>query len=115
MIGPLGSGGILFEDIEVWFVENGSSHHITRMRSMFLSVLETGSYFHVKSGVCTMHAVKGVGCARFQLDSGGSLEVEGVIYVPGLNFLSVSALEDMGYAIMFEDGKGHIRSEREDT
>jgi hypothetical protein len=29
MIGPLGSGGLVFEDIEVWFVDNGSSRHIT--------------------------------------------------------------------------------------
>jgi hypothetical protein len=46
-----------------------------------------------------------------------SLEVAGVMYVPGLkvNFLSVSALEDMGYAVMFEDGQVLIRSEGADT
>jgi len=27
-----------FEDIGAWFVDSGSSRHITRMRSMFLSV-----------------------------------------------------------------------------
>jgi hypothetical protein len=85
------------------------------MRLMFLSVLETGSDCHVKSGVRTMHAVKGVGCVRFQLESGGSLEVAGVIYVPGMKLLSVSSLEDMGYAVMFEGGQVLIRSEGEDT
>jgi hypothetical protein len=51
--------------------------------------------------------VKGVGCVRFQLESGGSLEVDEVMYVPELrvNFLSMSTLEDKGYAVMFEDGK----------
>jgi hypothetical protein len=63
----------------------------------------------------TMHAVKGVGCVRFQLESGVSLEVAGVMYVPGLKLLSVSALEDMGYAVMFEDGQVLIRSEGADT
>jgi hypothetical protein len=82
---------------------------------MFLSVSETGSDLHVGSGVDTMHAVKGVGWVRFQLESGGSLEVAGVIYVPGLKLLSVSALEDMGYAVMFEDGQVLIRSEGADT
>jgi hypothetical protein len=60
-----------------------------------------------------MHAVKGVGCVRFQLESGGSLEVDEVMYVPELrvNLLSVSALEDKGYAVMFKDGQVLIRSE----
>jgi hypothetical protein len=64
-----------------------------------------------------MHAVKGVGCVRFQLESGGSLEVDEVLFVPELkvNLLSVSALEDMGYAVMFEDGQVLIRSEGADT
>jgi hypothetical protein len=67
----------------------------------------------VSSGASTMHAVKGVGCARFQLESGGSLEVDEVMFVQELkvNLLSVSALEDMGYAMMFEDGQVLIRSE----
>jgi hypothetical protein len=39
------------------------------------------------------------------------------MFVPKLkvNFLSVSALEDMGYAVMFEDGHVLIRSEGADT
>jgi hypothetical protein len=40
---------------------------MTRIWSMFLSVSEKDSDYYVKSGVRTMHAVKGVGCVRFQL------------------------------------------------
>jgi hypothetical protein len=85
------------EDSGAWFEENGSSCHMTGMRSIFLSVSETGSNCHVKSGVCTRHAVKGVGCVRFQLESRVSLEVDEVLYVPKLrvNLLSVSTLTDM--------------------
>jgi hypothetical protein len=81
---------------------------------MFLSVSKKDSYYYVKSGMHTMHAVKGVGCVRFQLESGISLEVAGVMYVPRLkvNLLSISALEDMGYSVTFEDG---LRSEEVDT
>ena len=86
---------------------------MTRMRSVFLSVLETGSDLHVSSGASTMHAVKGVGCIRFQLELGGSLEVDEVMFVPELkvNLLSISSLENMGYAVMFEDGQVLICSE----
>ena len=39
------------------------------------------------------------------------------MYVPGLsvNLLSVSTLEDEGYAVMFEDGQVLVRSEGADT
>jgi hypothetical protein len=64
-----------------------------------------------------MHAVKGVGCVRFQLESSGSLEVVELLFVQELkvNFLSMAALEDMGYAVMFEDGQVLIRSEGANT
>jgi hypothetical protein len=43
-------------------------------------------------------AVRGVGRVRFQLKYGGFLELDGVLFVPGLsvNLLPVSALEDVG-------------------
>jgi hypothetical protein len=63
------------EDSGEWFVDYGSSRHMTRMSSVFLSVSNMGSDTHVGSGTSTMHAMKGVGCVRVQLDSGGSLEV----------------------------------------
>jgi hypothetical protein len=80
-------------------------------------VSKTDSDMHVDSGVDTTHAVKGVGCVRVHLESGGSLKVAEVSHVPEmkLNILSVSYLEDMRYEIMFEDGKVLICSEGEDT
>jgi hypothetical protein len=41
------------------------------------------------------------------------LEVDEVMYVPELkvNLLSISALEDMGYDVMFPDGHVLIRAE----
>jgi hypothetical protein len=100
-----------------WVVDNGSSRHMTGMRSTFLSVPEKDSECHANCGTSTMHAVKGVGCVRFQLESGVSLEVAGVMYVPGLkvNLLSVSSLEDMGYVVTLEDGQVLIRSKGADT
>jgi hypothetical protein len=53
------------EDSGAWFVDSGSSRHMTGMRSMFLSVSKKDSDCYVKSGMHTMHVVKGVGCVRF--------------------------------------------------
>jgi hypothetical protein len=48
--------------------------------------------------------VRGVGNVRFQLEFGGLLELDGVLFVPGLrvNLLSISALEDVGYCVLFK-------------
>jgi hypothetical protein len=102
----LGSGSAEFGDIGAWIVDSGSSLHMKGMRSMSLSVLETDSYCHVDCGTSTMHAVKGVGCVRFQLDSGGSLEIAEVLFVLELkvSLLSISTLEDEGYGVVFEHG-----------
>jgi hypothetical protein len=49
------------------------------------------------------YAVKGEGTITFHLESGGLLDAQDVLYVPGLknNFLSVSAMEDKGFSITF--------------
>jgi hypothetical protein len=101
-----GSGSAEFGDIGAWVVDSGSSRHMTGMRLMFLSVSETNSDCHVGCGTSTMHAVKGVGCVRFQLESGGSLEVAEVLFVLEMkvSFLSVSTLEDEGYGVVFQHG-----------
>jgi hypothetical protein len=95
------------EDTGAWFVDSGASHHMTRTRVMFLSITDIDSDMHVDSGVNTTHAVEGVGWVRFQLESGGYLEVARVLLVPELrtNLLSVSALEDDGYAVLFCNGR----------
>jgi hypothetical protein len=48
--------------------------------------------------------VHGVENVRFQLEFGGLLELDGVLFVPGLSvkFILVSALEDVGYCILFK-------------
>lgn len=103
----LGNGGAVYEDTGAWFVNNGSSHHMMGMRSVFLSFLEIDSDFHVDCGTSTMHAMKGVGCVRFQLELGGSLEVVEVLFVLELkvNLLLVPALENDIYGVLFDHGQ----------
>jgi hypothetical protein len=48
--------------------------------------------------------VRVVGSVIFQLEFGGILELDGVLFVPELrvNFISVSTLEDVGYCVFFK-------------
>jgi hypothetical protein len=51
--------------------------------------------------------VKGVGSSSFQLDSNIPLQLSEVLYVPGMkrNLVSVSALGNKGYKVIFSEGK----------
>jgi hypothetical protein len=52
LVASLSSNSVAeLEDIGAWFMDSGSSHHMTGMRSVFLSVSETGSDLHVRVGL----------------------------------------------------------------
>jgi hypothetical protein len=96
-----------------WIVNSGVSCHMTRIWRVFLIITETGPEQLVESEGGMAHAVRGVRRVRFQLEYGGFLELDGVLFVPGLrvNLLSVSTLEDVGYCTLFK--RGHVFNYRE--
>jgi hypothetical protein len=61
----------------------------------------------VELGDDSIHAVKGIGEASVQLDSGNPLSIKYILFVQGLkkNLLSISALEDKGFRVAFVDGQ----------
>jgi hypothetical protein len=60
----------------------------------------------VELGTNAKCSVERIGTVKFQLEAGGSLEVADVLCVLELKmtFLSISAMEDSGYTISFDDG-----------
>jgi len=61
----------------VWFVDSGASHHMTRSRDVHVELGDKGKY-----------ATKGTGSINFQMDSSGIMDVNEVLYVPGLEKIS---------------------------
>ena len=61
----------------------------------------------VKLGDDYQYPIKGSGEASYKLDSGKSLKMKDVLYVPGLkkNLLSISALDAKGMRVAFVDGQ----------
>jgi hypothetical protein len=53
------------------------------------------------------YAIKGIGSASFQLQSGNVFHIEEILYVPGYkkNLISVAVLESKGYSVAFSKGK----------
>jgi hypothetical protein len=65
------------------------------------------SGLQVELGDNAMYAIKGVGTASFQLESGKPIGMGDMLYVPRLkkNLLSISVMQDRGYAIAFSGGQ----------
>jgi hypothetical protein len=90
LVSSVGSGGF-GGDIR-WIVDSGASSHMTGIWRVFLDFTEIGLGRHVVNEGGMARAVHGVGSVRFQIEFEGLLELDGVLFVPGLrvNLLSVS-------------------------
>jgi hypothetical protein len=80
---------------------------MTGFRSSLTNLTKKSSSLQVELGDDSRHAVKGVGEASLQLDSGKPISIKDVLFVQGLkkNLLSISALVDKGFRVAFVDAK----------
>jgi hypothetical protein len=87
-----------------WFVDSGATCHMTGAWELFESFTESDSDLYVELGMGTKHAVQGSGTMSFRMESGDVLRVTNVLWVPKLrkSVLSVSTIEEKGYAVLFE-------------
>jgi hypothetical protein len=67
-----------------WIIDNGASCHMTGIWRIFLSIIETGPDRLVESEGGMARVVRGVGRVRFQLEFGELVEVDRILFVPGL-------------------------------
>jgi hypothetical protein len=56
---------VIYGYIKEWFVDNGSSHHMTRIRLVFLNFSESDIDCFVGSGTNTKQTIRGYGYVRF--------------------------------------------------
>ena len=87
-----------FEYNRTWIVDSGATSHMTGMLDTFMCISEIGPGQFVNG----TQEVRGIGKVKFQLVLGETLEVDRVLFVPGLrvSLLSVAALEDDGYTVV---------------
>ena len=66
----------MYEDIETWFIDSVSSHHVTGLWEVIPSFIEIVFDCYIGLGTKTRHEEKGIGTKKFQLEAGGSLVIE---------------------------------------
>jgi hypothetical protein len=91
----------------IWYVDSGASRHMTRVREYFSELSEGDTDMEVVLGDDNIVTAVGVGTLTFDRGPKPPLKVSDVLYVPGMkkNLISVSALEDRGYDVLFRRGQ----------
>ena len=87
---------------DTWIVDSGSTSHMTGKYGVFHRIEEIAPEQFVETDIGNPQAeIRGVRTVKFQLDLGNVLEVNRVLFVPGMKVsrLSMSSLEDDGYGM----------------
>lgn len=94
-------------DDKAWIIDNGASRHMTGDSKQLHTLSKEQSSHAVELRNNKSYVVKGPGSTSLRLDNGAKLNLNNILYVPGLkkNLLSISCLEDKGDRIAFVDGK----------
>jgi hypothetical protein len=105
LISTLSGSVTLGED--TWLIDSGASKHVTGQRDILSCISENNFSQKVTLGDDYQYPIKGVGESNHKLNSGNSLKIKDILYVPGLtkNLLSISALEKKGFRVAFIDGE----------
>jgi hypothetical protein len=89
------------------YINSGASSHMIGVREYFSRLQEEEMDLVIEMGNNAKCRATCHGTVTFQRESGKPLMVRDVLYVLGMtkNLISVSALEDMGYMVSFQDGQ----------
>jgi hypothetical protein len=94
----------------VWYRDNGTSSHMTRVWEYFSSLQEEEMDIVIEMGNNAKCRAACHGIVTFQREFGKPLMVRDVLYVSGMtkNLISISSLEDRSYVVSFQDGQVYI-------
>jgi hypothetical protein len=95
----------------IWYIDSGASSHMIGVRDYFSNLKEEEMYLVTKMGNNAKCRAPSHGVVTFQRESEKPLMVRDVLYVLCMTkkLISVSALEDRGYVVSFQDGRVYIR------
>ena len=89
-----------------WLINSGASKHMMGFKESFVKLSKHNSPHKVKLGDDYQYPIKSSGESSYKLDSGKSMKMKDVLFVPRLknNILSISALDAKDMRVAFVDG-----------
>jgi hypothetical protein len=96
----------------MWLIDSGASRHMIDDRKNLSSMTEKETPHKLELGEKNSYAIKGIGQAIIKMESGNSIHLSKVSYVPSLkkNLVSISCLKEKGDKVEFLDGKVRVWS-----
>jgi hypothetical protein len=96
---------------DTWLIDSGASRHMIGYQELLSDLAKRESHQRIILGDDARYAVRGAGATSFQLKSRKTLKMKDVLHVPGMtsNLVTVSALEDEGYYVLFSRGRVYIQ------
>ena len=100
-----------YASFDVWYIDSGSSRHMTGIRECFLNYQEERMNFRITMGNKAKCTPIGRGTVVFQTEAGDRLRATNVLHVLrlGMNLLSVSQLQNKGYDVFFIKEKVYVK------
>jgi hypothetical protein len=94
----------------VWYLDSGTSFHMTRDRESFIDLEEKDLRMHIEMGDDGQYNATGIGTITFQRELGKPFQLKNVMHVPGLkkNLVSVTMLQDRDYDVVFSNGIAYL-------
>jgi hypothetical protein len=91
----------------MWLIDSRASRHMTGDHRNFSSMKEKETPHKVELGDNNSYTFKGIGQATIKMESGNSIHISNVLYVPGLKktLVYISCLEEKGDRVVFVNGK----------
>ena len=86
---------------DTWLIDSGASKHMIGKKTILSNLEQKNSSQKVSLGYYYQYLIKGIGKSIYKLDSGTSMKMKEVLYVPGLkkSLHSISSLDKKGYFI----------------
>jgi len=93
----------MFQDEDIWVIDNGASRHMTSHSNRLKTLSKVKSAYLVELGDNNNYLVKGIGSTSIKLEDGSNIHLNNILFVPGLhkNLHSISSIEDKDDRIAF--------------
>jgi len=84
-----------FQDENIWVIDSGASRHMIGYHKQLKTLSKGNSSYSVELGDNKSYPVKGIGSTSIELEGGGNIHLNNILYVPCLckNLISISSLE----------------------
>ena len=74
--------GTITDAEQIWLIDSGASRHMTRYKDSISNVQKKRFHTKVELGDNGTYAIEGIGSTSLKLESGWSLHLEEIMYVP---------------------------------